>query len=60
MGKSRSVAVILVYLMKYKKMSLKDSIELVKEKRHIIKPNSNYIKQLEKLEHMLKEQEKEK
>jgi protein-tyrosine phosphatase len=55
MGKSRSVAVILVYLMKYKRMSLKNSIDLVKEKRHIIKPNSNYMKQLEKLEHLLKQ-----
>jgi protein-tyrosine phosphatase len=46
MGKSRSVAVILVYLMKYKALSIGDAVALVKAKRHIIKPNPSYMKQL--------------
>jgi hypothetical protein len=48
------VAVILVYLMKYKALSLMDALALVKAKRHIVKPNPSYMKQLETFEIALK------
>lgn len=47
MGKSRSVAVILVYLLKYKGFSLEEALGLVKSKRYIAKPNPSYMKQLQ-------------
>ena len=47
MGKSRSVSVILVYLIKYRGFTLADSLAMVKEKRSIAKPNLSYMKQLE-------------
>jgi hypothetical protein len=45
-GRSRSVCVILYYLMKKHNYSLEKSLELVKEKRPIIHPSPNYIKLL--------------
>lgn len=47
MGKSRSVAAILVYLMKYQNMGFKESLEFVKSKRSIAKPNPSYMRQLQ-------------
>jgi atypical dual specificity phosphatase len=45
-GISRSASMIIVYLMKYQNMSLKDAHELVKSKRHFIRPNLGFWKQL--------------
>ena len=45
-GISRSASMIIVYLMKYQNMSLKDAHELVKSKRNFIRPNLGFWKQL--------------
>ncbi|RNA31146.1 dual specificity phosphatase 14 [Brachionus plicatilis] len=45
-GISRSASIILVYLMKYLKMSLKDAHALTKSKRPFIRPNVGFWKQL--------------
>ncbi len=52
-GKSRSVTVIVAYLLKSYKLSLKEAYRLVKSKRDEIRPNSNFIRQLMRLEHQL-------
>jgi protein-tyrosine phosphatase len=54
MGKSRSVAVILVYLLKWRGFSLEQAMDLVKSKRYIAKPNPSYMKQLQAFEARLK------
>lgn len=45
-GISRSVTLILAYLMRYEKMNLKDAYNLVKGKRVFVKPNEGFWKQL--------------
>jgi hypothetical protein len=49
-GVSRSTAMVLSYLIKYKKMTLKDAFKRVIEKRPIIKPNTAFFEQLIKYE----------
>eukprot|EP01084_Bolivina_argentea_P195301 335079_1 len=49
-GKSRSISMVLGYLMKYKKMSLLDSYQLCKKQRRIIRPNKAFWKSLMALE----------
>ncbi len=49
-GVSRSTAILLSYLIKYKKMTLKDAFKRVIEKRPIIKPNTAFFEQLIKYE----------
>ena len=46
LGKSRSVTVIIAYLMKYHKMSYKEAYTLLKAARPIILPNLNFSRQL--------------
>ncbi|KAK3739731.1 hypothetical protein QZH41_016178, partial [Actinostola sp. cb2023] len=41
-GVSRSATLVIAYLMKYHKMTMKDSYELVKKKRPIISPNPGF------------------
>lgn len=50
MGASRSVSVLLYYLMKEYKMPLDVAIEFIKEKRMIINPNCRFIETLKKYE----------
>lgn len=50
MGASRSVSVLLYYLMKEHNMKLNNAIEFVKEKRMIINPNIKFIDTLKKYE----------
>ena len=45
-GKSRSVSVILAYLLKEKGISITEGLKLVKEKRPVAQPNKNYMRQL--------------
>jgi len=45
-GKSRSASVVIGYLMKSQKMTLKESYEYVKNKRNMIQPNEGFMKQL--------------
>lgn len=47
MGISRSASVVIAYVMKAKNWSLAKSIQFVKSKRPCIKPNENFLKQLE-------------
>ena len=49
-GQSRSVSVILVYSMKYKKMSLKDSFNHIKKICESAGPNVGFMKQLTEIE----------
>jgi atypical dual specificity phosphatase len=46
LGVSRSTSLVLAYLMKYRKMSLKSSFELVSARRPIVRPNPGFWKQL--------------
>ena len=45
-GRSRSVTLLLAYLIYKYKYSVDEALQLVKEKRDIIEPNANFIKQL--------------
>ncbi|ELU11441.1 hypothetical protein CAPTEDRAFT_104600 [Capitella teleta] len=45
-GVSRSATLCIVYLMKYSRMSLRDSYLFVKSKRPIIRPNPGFFKQM--------------
>jgi protein-tyrosine phosphatase len=49
-GMSRSPTITIAYLMKCKKMCLKDALLLVKKKRPRIDPNNGFVKQLIRLE----------
>jgi protein-tyrosine phosphatase len=49
-GKSRSVSMVLGYLMKYKEMALLNAYKLCKKKRHIIRPNKAFWKSLMAME----------
>lgn len=41
-GKSRSASVVIAYLLKYNKMTLKEAYDLVKTTRPLIQPNEGY------------------
>lgn len=49
-GKSRSVSVMISYLILVKKYSFQDAYDLVKSKRQIINPNPQFLKMLQTLE----------
>uniref|UniRef100_A0A1D1Z5S4 Dual specificity protein phosphatase 1 n=1 Tax=Anthurium amnicola TaxID=1678845 RepID=A0A1D1Z5S4_9ARAE len=52
-GRSRSVTVVVAYLMKKHHMSLSEALALVKSKRPNIAPNYGFLKQLENFEKSL-------
>ncbi|EOY05545.1 Dual specificity protein phosphatase 1 isoform 1 [Theobroma cacao] len=52
-GKSRSVTIVVSYLMKKHGMSLSQALEHVKSKRPLAAPNSGFIQQLQELEKSL-------
>lgn len=45
-GVSRSVSIILAFLIKYANMSLNNGLKKIREKRNIIQPNQSFLKQL--------------
>jgi protein-tyrosine phosphatase len=45
-GMSRSVSLVLAYLIKHKSLPFSEALKLVKEKRSIAQPNSGFEKQL--------------
>jgi protein phosphatase slingshot len=47
MGISRSASVVIAYVMKAKNWNLNKALTFVKNKRNCIKPNENFLKQLE-------------
>ena len=49
-GISRSTSIIIAYLMKHQKMNFNKALELIKEKRGKIQPNSGFILQLKAYE----------
>eukprot|EP00042_Codosiga_hollandica_P037269 m.291546 g.291546 ORF g.291546 m.291546 type:complete len:90 (-) comp55099_c0_seq3:50-319(-) len=49
-GVSRSVTVVLAYLMRKQGFALDDALALVKDKRPCAQPNSGFLAQLRKLE----------
>jgi len=51
-GVSRSVSLVIAYIMYTKKLSLQSSLELVKSKRNVASPNSGFLKQLYLFEKM--------
>ncbi|KAI5415965.1 dual specificity protein phosphatase 1 [Lathyrus oleraceus] len=52
-GRSRSVTIIVAYLMKYRGMSLSEALQHVKNKRPKAAPNRGFIRQLEDFEKSL-------
>lgn len=52
-GKSRSVSMVLAYLMKEKKMPYDIAYEFVKYKRPVMNPNKSFVQQLKKFEYEL-------
>ncbi|CAG8681109.1 13894_t:CDS:2, partial [Dentiscutata heterogama] len=50
MGISRSPSVVIAYIMKSQKKSLKNALALVQEKRPIVLPNAGFYKQLKEFE----------
>eukprot|EP01117_Protostelium_nocturnum_P018229 TRINITY_DN7590_c0_g1_i1.p1 TRINITY_DN7590_c0_g1~~TRINITY_DN7590_c0_g1_i1.p1 ORF type:complete len:269 (+),score=91.83 TRINITY_DN7590_c0_g1_i1:132-938(+) len=52
-GVSRSATVVLAYLMKNERMTLKDAYSFLKEKRSVIAPNSGFLAQLMEYEKQL-------
>eukprot|EP01088_Endostelium_zonatum_P021296 TRINITY_DN8323_c0_g1_i1.p1 TRINITY_DN8323_c0_g1~~TRINITY_DN8323_c0_g1_i1.p1 ORF type:complete len:483 (+),score=104.38 TRINITY_DN8323_c0_g1_i1:113-1561(+) len=52
-GMSRSAAVVVGTLMRLKKWNLRVALDYVKERRHIVKPNKGFMKQLMNLETLL-------
>ena len=54
MGKSRSVTLVVAYLMNAYKMSYYESLSFVKRKRDDASPNEGFLAQLTKYEESLK------
>ena len=52
-GMSRSATIVIAYIMWKKKLFLSDAIKFVKDKRPIISPNLNFMKQLEIFQDLL-------
>jgi len=52
-GISRSSSLVLAYLMKHQKMSLKEAFLHTREMRDVIEPNFGFVKQLMQFEHKL-------
>ncbi|CAG8769285.1 16571_t:CDS:2, partial [Cetraspora pellucida] len=50
MGISRSPTVVIAYIMRSQKKSLKDALAFVKEKRSVTRPNTGFYEQLKKFE----------
>ncbi|KAE8728398.1 Dual specificity protein phosphatase 1 [Hibiscus syriacus] len=57
-GKSRSVTIIVAYLMKKHGMSLSEALEHVRSKRPLAAPNPGFILQLKEFENSFREQMK--
>nr|ACG45770.1 hypothetical protein [Zea mays] len=58
-GRSRSVTIVVAYLMKKHQMSLESALSLVRSKRPQVAPNGGFISQLEKFQKSLQvEQER--
>lgn len=49
-GRSRSVSLVISYLMTHKNYSFQDALDLVKNQRPVANPNESFIKQLKELE----------
>ncbi|KAL6188717.1 hypothetical protein ACLB2K_040108 [Fragaria x ananassa] len=59
-GKSRSVTIVLAYLMKKHGMSLSEALEHVKSRRPQASPNAGFMSQLQAFERFLHENEENK
>lgn len=46
MGRSRSAAIVMAYLVRYENMTLKDAFELTHKARPIVRPNSRFLADL--------------
>jgi atypical dual specificity phosphatase len=46
MGRSRSAAIVMAYLVKYENMTLKEAFELTHKARPIVRPNSRFLSDL--------------
>ncbi|KAK6930014.1 Dual specificity phosphatase, catalytic domain [Dillenia turbinata] len=56
-GKSRSVTIVVAYLMKKRGMSLSQALDYVKSRRHQASPNYGFLKQLKEFEQSLRGEE---
>jgi protein-tyrosine phosphatase len=52
-GVSRSVSLVLAYLIKHRGMTYRDAYDLIKGRRRIIHPNDGFIEQLKRFEREL-------
>ena len=52
-GVSRSVTILIAYMIKKRKYQLQEAINLISQKRNIIKPNYSFLSQLVKYHHFL-------
>lgn len=57
-GKSRSVSLVISYLMTHKNYKYEDALALVKNQRPVANPNDSFIKQLKELELDIQKREK--
>ena len=53
-GKSRSVAIIMSYLMKYQNLTVDQALELIRKTRENVLPNSGFMTQLREYEKVLR------
>ena len=54
LGMSRSPSIVIAYLIKYKKMTFYEALNLVQKKHQMTKPQSSFLKQLVEYEKKLK------
>ncbi len=54
MGRSRSVSLVIAYLIKYHGYNFNSALNLIKERRNQIGPNKGFIEQLKKYENLNK------
>lgn len=47
MGVSRSASCVIMYVMKKFKLDFEDTLEFVKNKRHVVDPNEGFVKHLQ-------------
>jgi protein-tyrosine phosphatase len=59
-GVSRSVAIVLSYMIIHNRMNYEDSVEYLLKRRNVAKPNSYFAEQLRKLEEDIKTENDEK
>ena len=50
MGISRSTSIVIAYLLKYKKLTIEQSLKIIKDNRSFVNPRETFVNQLKNLE----------